>query len=144
MNEKSLDDWMASNPPAKRGPLAPYRKAMQRLYEAGYTHEAIRTWLAAQGIQVSRQAVTKALASEPASTPATNRQPRGDQPQRHTQGEATATQPWKTSTNPSANPRPVPDATLKDRAQAVGDEYLNKIHNPLVTRLLSSKTNRKP
>ncbi|MDH0866476.1 hypothetical protein [Mitsuaria sp. GD03876] len=143
MTEKSLEDWMASNPPAKRGPLAPHRKAMQQLSDAGYTHEEIRTWLAAQGVQVSRQAVTKALASEPASTPASNRPQRGESPLSHMQGEATGTQPWKTSTNPSAAPRPGPDATLKDRAQAVGDQYLNKIHNPLVTRLLSSKTNRK-
>ena len=143
MTETSLDDWMARNPPAKRGPLAPHRKAMQQLSHAGYTHEEIRTWLAAQGVRVSRQAVTKALASEPAATPATNRQPRGNPPQSRTQGEATATQPWKTSTNPSADPQLVPDATLKDRALAVGDEYLNKINNPLVTRLLSSKTNRK-
>lgn len=143
MTEKSLDDWMASHPPAKRGPLAPHRKAMQQLSDAGYTHQEIRTWLAAQGVQVSRQAVTKALASEPALTPAINRHQCGDTPPSHKQGEATAKQPWKTSTNPSADPQPGPDATLKGRAQAVGDKYLNKIHNPLLTQLLSSKTNRK-
>lgn len=116
---------------------------MQQLSDAGYTHQEICTWLASQGVQVSRQAVTKALASAPASTPASNRQPSGDSPLSHRQGEATAPQPWKTSKNPSVAPPPGPDATLRDRAQAVGDQYLNKIHNPLVTQLLSSKTNRK-
>ena len=143
MTETSLDDWMASNPPAQRGVLAPHMQSMRQLAAAGYTHQEIRTWLADQGVQVSRQAITKALASRPAMQPATNRLPSSNPPATGKQGEATGTQPWKTSTNPSADPQLGPDATLKDRALAVGDEYLNKINNPLVTRLLSSKTNRK-
>lgn len=144
MTATSLDDWMASNPPAQRGVLAPHMQSMRLLADAGYTHQEIRTWLADQGVRVSRQAITKALASRPAMQPATNRLPSGNPPATKTQGEATGTQPWKTSKNPGVAPPPGPDATLKDRAQAVGDQYLNKIHNPLVAQLLSGKTNRKP
>lgn len=139
MSAPELDQWMQSHPPARRGLLGPYLDALRQLDLAGYTHQEMRTWLASQGVTVSRQAITKALANHPA----TARQPVGNQSATQKQGEATARQPCKTPKNHGAAPPAGPDATLKERAQAVGDQYLNKTLNPLTAQMLASKTNRK-
>ncbi|PZP30466.1 MAG: hypothetical protein DI603_15190 [Roseateles depolymerans] len=131
---------MEAHPPAQRGVLAPHLGALKQLAQRGYTHQEMRAWLASQGVTVSRQAVTKALATHPA----TDRQPLGNQPATAKQGEATKKRCSTTPTNRGAAPPPGPDATLKERAQAVGDQYLTKTLNPLAAQLLAkTTTNRK-
>lgn len=140
MTALDLDAWIQAHPPAQRGVLAPHLEALQQLAQRGYSHQQMRAWLASQGVTVSRQAITKALATHPA----TDRQPLGNPPATAKQGEAAKKKPCsKTSKNPGAAPPPGPDATLKERAQAVGDQYLTKTLNPLTAQLLASKTNRK-
>ncbi len=139
MTSPSLEDWMANHPPMQRGVLAPHMAALRQLARAGYTHQAMRDWLASQGVQVSRQAITKALAA----TPAASRPRHGHQPAPSSQGTAQGIQPCTTSKNPGAAAASGPDATLKDRALAVGEKYLSNTLNPLVAQILTGKTHRK-
>jgi len=139
MTGPSLEDWMTKHPPVQRGVLAPHMAALRQLASAGYTHQAMRGWLASQGVEVSRQAITKALAA----TPASSRPPRGNQPAPPALGTTEGMHPCTTSKNPSVAAVPGLDATLKDRALAVGEKYLSNTLNPLVAQILTDKTNRK-
>ena len=132
-----LEQWLRENPRNLQGVNA-HAAELQRLKALGYTQEQMRAWLATQGLQVSRQAISKfflrarATAAPPEATPAP--------PQRAPTGEALACNPSK---NPSDEPPPEPAAaTLKGRAQRVGDRYLQQTLSPLAKQLLkpSSKT----
>jgi len=89
----------------------------------------------AAGLSPSDQQVflrVRATAAPPEATPAP--------PHRASTGEALACSPSK---NPSDEPPPEPvAATLKGRAQRVGDRYLQQTLSPLAKQLLkpSSKT----
>ena len=131
----ALAAWLAANPPARpTSAAAPFLVQLAELRAQGYTWQQLSDWLALQGVEVSRQALTKfclrqrATPAQPLSNPdATRKQPR---------------------CNPrKPNPIGVPaaahaeHATLKARAQAVGEQYLNNTLSPLAVQLLSK--NRK-
>jgi len=127
-----LEQWLRENPRNLQGVNA-HAAELQRLKALGYTQEQMRGWLATQGLQVSRQAISKfflrarATVAPPEATPAP--------PHRASTGEAPACSPLK---NLSDEPPPEPAAaTLKGRAQRVGDRYLKQTLSPLAKQLLN-------
>lgn len=146
-----LDLWLREHPPEARG-LKAHAAELQRLRGLGYTQEQMRAWLKTQGLSVSRQAISKFFCTttqpqrNPAQTPSNPAQPSAIK----SNGPASASKPGATQEpqrcnkppNPSAEPPPEPaeHLTLKARAQAVGDRYLQQTLSPLAAQLLSSKT----
>lgn len=126
-----LEQWLRENPRTLQG-VSAHAAELQRLKALGYTQEQMRAWLATQGLQVSRQAISKfflrerATSAPPEATPAP--------PQRAPTGEVLSCNPSK---NPSGEPQHEPAAaTLKGRAQRVGDRYLQRTLSPLAQQLL--------
>lgn len=133
-----LEQWLRDHPPEARG-LKAHAPELQRLKALGYTQEQMRSFLATQGLNVSRQAISKfflrhsATAAQPAA-------PAGNAIAPPRNPDATAEQQaCNSKTNPSAAPPPAPaePQTLKERAQAVGDRYLQQTLSPLAAQLLS-------
>ena len=119
-----LEQWLRENPRNLQGTSA-HAAELQRLKALGYTQEQMRAWLATQGLQVSRQAISKFFLRVRATAAP---------PQRAPTGEALACNPSK---NLSDEPPPEPAAaTLKGRAQRVGDRYLQQTLSPLAKQLL--------
>lgn len=130
-----LEAWLRENPLAAPQGLKAHAAALQQLKALGYTQDQMRAWLTTQGLQVSRQAISKfflrarATGAPPEATPAPL--PRTSA----ATGEQKACKPPK---NPSAAPPPAPgETTLKERAQAVGDRYLQQTLSPLASQLLN-------
>ena len=136
-----LDQWLCEHPPEARG-LKAHAPDLQRLKALGYTQQQMSAWLATQGLAVSRQAVSKFFLR----ACATSAQP--DAPRRNTSATAgtpeatTQQQPCNSQTNPNAAPPTEPGATLKARAQAVGDRYLQQTTSPLAAALLIARPPR--
>ena len=129
------DEWLAANPPARpTSAAAPYLAQLAELRGQGYTWQQLSDWLALQGVTVSRQALTKFFLGRRATPAQASRNP-----------DATRKQPRcnPRRTNPSAAPAAAPaePATLKARAQAVGEQYLSNTLSPLAAQLLGK--NRK-
>ena len=132
-----LEQWLREHPPEARG-LKAHAAALHQLRSLGYTQEQMRAWLNTQGMSVSRQAISKffCTAAQPTATHGNSPQP-----------EATARQPsCNPLTNPNAAPPPAPaePLTLKARAQAVGDRYLQQTLSPTASQLLQNAPPRKP
>lgn len=135
-----LEQWLQQHPPTARG-LKAHAAALHRMKSLGYTQEQMRGWLATQGLTVSRQAISKfflparATAAQPPATP-------GNHGATARATDATQEQPpCNIPTNRSAAPPPAPAEaqTLRERAQAVGDHYLQQTLSPLAAQLLSAK-----
>lgn len=134
---KELETWLREHPPDQRG-LKAHAAELRHLKALGYTQEQMRAWLDTQGLTVSRQAISKfilrsgATAAQPVATT-------GNSHAIARPPEATATQPTCNNTkSPCDAPQPAPaeSHSLRERAQAVGDRYLQRTLSPLASRLM--------
>lgn len=132
-----LEQWLRENPPELRG-IKAHTQGLQQLKALGYTQEQMRAWLATQGLTVSRQAISKFFLRSNATTA----QPTAPRATERTTQATTGTTTCNSTKNPNAGHRPAPaeSQTLKGRAQAVGDLYLQNTPSPLAAQLLNRKT----